>query len=189
LETAVPELTLDSLISTARPAGVHLTVTTNPIAATLYAYMDAAGVIWYLGKAESAGGRRHSDEISWFGQPRPFTELRLGLEAAVSEHHLERHMLAVADWRRSVADRLLSTWSGPGIDRARTELPENLTPTQVERFLIRVAVATGTRLLNSQGASMWEGPLGSFSDTLAQVAVYAQKEASHAGEHPADSAS
>lgn len=168
----IGELTLPDLVRYALKIGLYLVQTNDPARAPLYVYLDDRGIVRYIGKSEAEGGKRHSDHDRWFKDWAPFNQLRVGMKAAIAERQLNRVMLEYTD----SGARQLDTWHGDAVDFARIELASPLDVRQVEAFLIRVAVATGTPLFNASGASMWEGPWGSPLDTAAQVAVSAVQD-------------
>lgn len=168
----IGELRLPDLLRYAQKVGIGLVQTDDPVRASIYLYLDFWAIVRYIGKSEAPCGKRLSDHDRWFKDRAPLTELRVGMEAAIAERNLNRVMLEYTD----SGVRSLDTWRGEAVDFARTELASPLSVSQVETLLIRIAVATGTPLFNSQGASMWEGPWGSPLDTAAQIAVSAVQD-------------
>jgi len=166
----VPELTVKALQTYAGAMGINLE-TTEDLLAPLYCYVDSNRIVRYIGKAESTNGRRHKDQDRWFGPREPLTELRVGMEAAISERNLKRVLLDFQRFDSSKAQQTLAKWEGPDIDAASEFFRNAPNVAHLEQFGIRVNVHTGTASYNSQHASMWERPLGSPIDTAAQVAV------------------
>lgn len=174
-------MTSDQMIDIAKSAGIQLhdepTSTAN-----LYTWTDSEGNNLYIGKAAST--RRHDDEAYWKTLDHT-TKIYSGIVALLSENNAKsrplRHDPAMFEPGPLQHHVEQEGWAGGAIDSVleRLRQPDGAPTTEeVEQILVRLHIRTGRLIGNSQFASQWESPIGSFSDT---VAVLAADVARHSG--------
>lgn len=168
---------IEQLIKIAAGAGIVLEKA--PIdEANLYVLVDPDGNDIYIGKADSK--YRHNEEDRWKDLDY-IHRVVSGFTALVAENDAQRHPLHY-DPETFVPSRLKTHidaegWSGRGIDTVAARLDQQTPPTpeEIEQILVRTHVRTGRLIGNSQFASQWEGPIDSFTDTVAVLAVDAAR--------------
>lgn len=142
----------------------------------LYALVDPEGNNVYVGKAASKARHLYEDAAGFEDYSR---RTYSGFVAMMYENETTRRPLIYDDvtFGSDALCALLEEheWSGSSVDALRERLDAGVPPTvgEVEQILVRIHVRAGRIVGNSQFASQWEGPIGSFSDTVAAVAVNA----------------
>lgn len=171
----IATLSVDKLLDAAARVGVLLTQTETE--GNLYIWHTSGREVVYIGK--SASDKRVNDERKWRNLD-PRDQIYSGIVTLLRANHAELQPLKydpdefeAARWRTLVeADQ----WSGAAILALQNDLATRpLTPAEVETLLIRIGVRYGTPLGNARDASQWENPIGSTTDTLAAITVYADR--------------
>lgn len=146
--------------------------------ANLYVMVDAEENNLYVGKAASKYRHLAEDAFKSLEYERIIS---FGFVALVAENDARRRALRYEperfDSSQMYAHIDSERWSGPAIDRLVNRLNTQVPPTveEVEQILIRIHVCTGRLIGNSQFASQWEGPAGSFVDTVSVLAAEAAR--------------
>ncbi|HWV50741.1 MAG TPA: hypothetical protein VN035_14925 [Microbacterium sp.] len=142
----------------------------------LYALVDPEGNNVYVGKAASKARHLYEDAAGFEDYSR---RTYSGFVAMMYENETSRRPLFY-DPAQFDAGSLLGLlesheWSGKPIDMVRERIATDMAVTveEVEQILIRIHIRAGRIVGNAQFASQWEGPIGSFTDSVAAVAVYA----------------
>ncbi|SMQ66974.1 hypothetical protein SAMN06295909_1381 [Plantibacter sp. VKM Ac-1784] len=176
---------LSQLRSIAEAGGI--TLLDHPIdTANLYALVDPNDDVLYIGKAASK--RRHLEEESFAGLDYEYGNV-IGFAALVTENDASRRPLRydpdTFDPATVFTYIAAESWAGPAIDRVVARLKAGAFPSasEVEEILIRIHVRTGRLIGNSQFASQWETPIGSFEDTIAVLAAGAARMSGVLGRH------
>lgn len=167
-------MTSDEMIAIAQGIGIHLEdAPTN--AANLYAWTDPDQHVLYVGKASSK--RRHDEEMRW--KSLDYTsEIVSGFVALLAENDARQRPLrydpSTFDPAPLAQHVAAEGWKGKAIDTVLERCRrQDGAPTveEVEQILVRLHVRTGRLIGNSQYASQWETPIGSFTDTVAVLAA------------------
>lgn len=169
-EEPFPDLSLEKLIAGAKNLGVNLHVTTE-LDASLYSYVDRAGVPRYIGLTNRSAGQRGRDQDRWLASGQPGEDTCSGFQNVVHRKKLQRVLLSYVSFDSGAAVQALKTWVGPAVDVALETFKEALSDAQVEILLIRMLVASGTPHFNSASASIWDSQTARPLDTAAQIAV------------------
>lgn len=171
-------MTIDQMTAIAAGAGIHLEYA-PPEAANLYAWSDPDQHVLYVGKASSR--RRHDDEQRWKNLDHT-NRIVSGIAALLSENDAQPHHFrygpAAFDPAVLAQHVKAEGWEGNAIDSVLERLRDESgapTPEEVEGILVRLHVRTGRLIGNSQYASQWETPIGSFTDTVAVLAADAAR--------------
>ena len=171
-------MTSDQMIAIAEGIGIHLEDAPTSIA-NLYAWTDPDRHVLYVGKASSK--RRHDEEQRWRSLDNR-SEIVSGFVALLAENDAQPHPLRYdpADFDPAPLTRHVGTegWEGKAIDTVLERCRrQDGAPTveEVEQILVRLHVRTGRLIGNSQFASQWETPIGSFTDTVAALAADAAR--------------
>ncbi|WP_209561067.1 hypothetical protein [Frigoribacterium sp. PvP032] len=161
------------LKSIASGAGIRLV--DEPLSsANLYVIIDSEGNDLYVGKAASL--QRHREEDTWKSLDYE-RKIVSGFVALMSENEGERRPFRYEptsfDKSKLPAHINAEDWHGESVDRVVERLASGEPPTleEVEQILIRIHVRAGCLIGNSQFGSQWEGPIGSFCDTMAVLAT------------------
>lgn len=171
-------MTIDQLKGVAAGAGILLA--DAPLQeANLYVLVDPEGNDLYVGKAASKV--RHLNEERW-KTLEYIDEIRSGIVSLMVENEARRRALRY-DSGSFDASKLKThisayRWSGGAIDTVLERLiDEGGSPTveEIEEILVRIHIRAGRLIGNSQFASQWETPIGSFTDTVAALAVHAAR--------------
>lgn len=166
-------LNVHDLARITKSVGIELEVVESIDEANLYALADQDNNCIYVGKAASA--RRHRDEDRWRA-PDFWRHNYSGFVALATANDAVRHAYRYRSDTFAWAEILKTAehWTGSLIDvvtaRARANVPPSTE--EVEQILIRIHVRTGCVVGNSQFASQWEHPIGSFTDAVAILAAY-----------------
>jgi len=171
-------MTSDQMIEIVDGAGIRLK--DAPIEnANLYTWADPDCHNLYVGKASSK--KRHDDEMRWKNVDHT-REIVSGFVALLVENHAHRRTLrydpATFDPAPLVQHVEAEGWNGSAIDGVLDRcVREDGAPTleEVEAILVRLHIRTGRLIGNSQYASQWETPIGSFTDTVAVLAADAAR--------------
>ncbi|WGW10608.1 hypothetical protein LWF01_10705 [Saxibacter everestensis] len=170
-------MNLRKLIDIALCGGIALKEVESE-AANLYAWTTAELDLLYVGKAASK--KRIEDEKHWV-QLDHTRQICSGIVPLLKENQAELHPLCY-EHQRFAPRRMLATiqeggWSGPSIAKTLSRLGDGPAPSveEVEQVMVRIAVRTGSLIGNAQFASQWEGPIGTFVDTVAALAVDAAR--------------
>lgn len=171
-------MTSDQMIDIATGVGIHL-ADAPTATANLYTWTDPEGHNLYVGKARSK--KRHADEAMWKTRDHT-TEILSGITALLSENDAMSRPLFYdpASFDPELLQRHVTTehWEGGAIDSVLERLRRTdgaPTVEEVEQILVRLHIRTGRLLGNSQFASQWETPIGSFTDTVAVLATDAAR--------------
>ena len=172
-------MTTDQMIAIADGVGIDLA--DAPLeTANLYTWTDPDRRVLYVGKATSR--KRHDDEMRWKTDLDHTSQIVSGFVALLVENDAERRTLrydpATFDPAPLVRHAEAEGWQGAAIDRVLDRCRrEDGAPTveEVEEILVRLHVRTGRLIGNSQFASQWETPIGSFTDTVAVLAADAAR--------------
>lgn len=166
-------MNVDDLTEIAKTVGIELEVVESIDEANLYALADQDNNCIYVGKAASR--RRHSDEDRWRAPDfwrhnySGFVALATANDAVRRAYRYRPDSFAWAEILKTAEN-----WTGSLVDvvtaRARADVPPSTE--EVEQILVRIHVRTGCVVGNSQFASQWEKPIGSFTDAVAILAVY-----------------
>ena len=173
-------MTIDQMIAIAAGAGIRLE-DAPPETANLYAWTDPELHILYVGKASSK--RRLDEEGRWKSRDHT-NEIVSGFVALLAENDAQPHPLRYDPAAFSPASLTRHVraegWEGKAIDTVleRCQRQDGAqTVEEVEQILVRLHVRTGRLIGNSQYASQWETPIGSFTDTVAALAADAARSA------------
>lgn len=170
-------MTIDQLCSATAAVGIRLDDSTVDDA-NLYVITDPEGINLYIGKAASK--RRHLEEDSWKEMDYE-SEIVSGFPILAAENDAQRHPLFYSPDRfdgTKLRDHITQhEWSGGAINLVLSRLEEETPPTveEIEQILIRTHVRTGRLIGNSQFASQWETPIGTYPDTLAALVADAAR--------------
>lgn len=171
-------MTIDQMIAIAAGVGIRLE-DAPPETANLYAWTDPELHVLYVGKASSK--RRLDDEQRWKGLDHA-NRIVSGFATLLSENDAQPHYFRYepADFDRAMLTQHVRTqgWEGNAIDSVLERLRDEggaPAPEEVEGILVRLHVRTGRLIGNSQYASQWETPIGSFTDTVAALAADAAR--------------
>lgn len=167
---------VDDLRLIAEGAGIELVSVdlSDEAHANLYVMVDSELNDLYVGKAASI--RRHLEEDAWKSLDY---ECRIvsGFVALMGENDASRWPLSYSpesfDGTKLLSHINAEQWHGKSIDLVIGRLTNAEPPTleEVEQILIRIHVRAGCLIGNSQFGSQWEGPIGSFCDTMAVLAT------------------
>lgn len=170
-------MTIDQLLNAAAAVGIHLEDATVDDA-NLYVITDPEGINLYIGKAASK--RRHLEEDSWKEMDYE-SQIISGFPILAAENDAQRRPLFYSPDRfdgTKLRDHITRhEWSGGAINLVLSRLKEETPPTveEVEQILIRTHIRTGRLIGNSQFASQWETPIGTYPDTLAALVADAAR--------------
>lgn len=170
-------MSIDQLLESAAAVGIHLEQDTVDNA-NLYVITDPAGINLYIGKAASK--RRHLEEDSWKELDYE-ANIVSGFPILAAENDARRHPLAFkpSDFHSERLQQHITKfkWSGKGIDLVQGRISSHTPPTveEIEQILIRTHIRTGRLIGNSQYASQWENPIGTYADTVAALVADAAR--------------
>lgn len=167
----------DQLLESAARAGIRL-VDAAIRESNLYVFTDPEEHTIYIGKAASQA--RHRDEARWATLDYE-SQIVAGFTALINENEARSRPLrydpASFDFDLLRTHIAVENWTGGAVDIVTARLDAKQPPTveEVEQILIRIHVRTGRLIGNSQFASQWENPIGSFADTVAVLAADAAR--------------
>jgi hypothetical protein len=170
-------MSIDQLLNSAAAVGIHLEEATVDNA-NLYVITDPEGINLYIGKASSK--RRHLEEDTWKEMDYE-TEIVSGFPILAAENDAQRRPLFYSpdgfDGKKLRDHITQHEWSGGAINLVLSRLEEEAPPTveEIEQILIRTHIRTGRLIGNSQFASQWETPIGTYPDTLAALVADAAR--------------
>ncbi|MGY5766566.1 hypothetical protein ACXET9_15370 [Brachybacterium sp. DNPG3] len=174
-----PVLRFEDLLAIARTVGIALEEA-PPEDANLYVIVDDQDVDLYVGKAASV--RRHAEEKR-FSNLDHTREILSGFVALWRENSARSRGLsydpAAFDPTAALAIIAREGWGGGACDGLgeRHRIAQAPTVEEVEKVLVRIHIRAGRLIGNSQFGSQWESPIGSYTDTLAALAVDAARTA------------
>lgn len=170
-------MSIDQLLNATAAVGIHLEEATVDIA-NLYVMVDPDGINLYIGKAASK--RRHNDEDNW--RRLDYEKYIIsGFPVLITENKAKRRPIRYRPERfdgNALMEHVTKHgWQGGAIDIVTARIHENAPPTveEVEKILIRTHIRTGRLIGNSQFASQWETPIGTYSDTVAALVADAAR--------------
>lgn len=163
--------TVEELIRYADHIGCRVETSDTP--SDLYALVTPPpdGHVLYLGKDESALGRRAANEARWAELDPEKWELS-GIITLIRRNNGKHVHLALKGFDVQKALESGKDWGGD--IPALTADDFVWTVQETEKLLIRIAVRLGVPIGNSQFASQWEYPIGKMHDRLAVWAVTAE---------------
>ena len=170
-------MSIDQLLNAAAAVGIQLDDTTVDDA-NLYVITDPQGINLYIGKAASK--RRHLEEDRWKEMDYE-NNIVSGFPILAAENDAQRRPLFYSPDRfdgKKLQDHITKhDWGGGAIDLVVSRLKEQAPPTveEVEQILVRTHIRTGRLIGNSQFASQWETPIGTYADTLAALVADAAR--------------
>lgn len=153
----IPELTVPALVRLLARGGVTIRETTDLDAAAIYAKVDGAGVIRYVGAAASRS--RHS---AWARMAATAHERRAeradraALDLFITERAWSHVPIEIVDVDPIAMRAALAEWTG--VDQAMALASSALTPRDIEVIIIRIAMMTGTVIANAAAASIFYRP-------------------------------
>lgn len=163
---------INDLLTITRAAGVNLREVPQS-EENLYVYADTEGYVLYVGSAASA--KRGRDEARFAAEGYE-DRLGIGFSALITENDGRRHSFHYdpADFTASTILDQEVQWEGAAIEPVHERLKSGEAPTllEVEELLVRIVVATGRLIGNSQYASQWENTVNRFPNVLAVMAAY-----------------
>lgn len=168
---------IDQLLKATAAIGIYLE-DTDYDTANLYVIVDPDGINLYVGKAASK--RRHLDEDKWKELDYE-NNIVSGYPALIAENDAQRRPFlynAEKFHGQSMRDHIVKhKWGGTAINTVVNRLDEGISPTvaEVEKILVRTHIRTGRLIGNSQFASQWETPIGTYSDTVAALVADAAR--------------
>lgn len=170
-------MSIDQLLKATATIGIHLE-DADYNTANLYVIVDPGGINLYVGKAASR--RRHLDEDKWKELDYE-KNIVSGYPVLVAENNAQRRPFLYNPDNfhgQSMRDHIVKhKWGGTAIDTVLNRLDEGAPPTveEVEKILVRTHIRTGRLIGNSQFASQWETPIGTYSDTVAALVADAAR--------------
>lgn len=171
-------MSIYQLLKATAAVGIHLEKCDDFDSGNLYVITDPDGINLYIGKAASK--RRHLDEDRWKELDYE-REIVSGFPVLVVENDGVRHPLRYDPKQfdgQTLSDHISKHgWSGGGIDKVNDRLRNDVPPTveEIEKILVRTHIRTGRLIGNSQFASQWETPIGTYSDTVAALVADAAR--------------
>lgn len=170
-------MSIDQLLKATAAIGIHLE-DADYDTANLYVIVDPDGINLYVGKAASK--RRHLDEDKWKELDYE-KNIVSGYPVLVAENDAQRRPFLYNPENfhdQSMRDHIVKhEWGGTAIDAVLNCLDTGVPPTveEVEKILVRTHIRTGRLIGNSQFASQWETPIGTYSDTVAALVADAAR--------------
>jgi hypothetical protein len=160
---------IPEMVEILRIAGVTLTRAEEGNE-TLYVWADSGDVIAYVGK--SASERRLKEELRWAGSCSD-VEFSSGFARLCSTNGLTPSGFSY-QFDQGIARSIVHDWHGGAIDDFVLFVgTANFSPTNanIEKLMIRIAVASGAVIANCSSAGLWDNQIGNPLDTWAQLAV------------------
>ncbi|PCC45863.1 hypothetical protein [Brevibacterium aurantiacum] len=170
-------MSIDQLLKATAAIGIHLE-DADYDTANLYVMVDPDGINLYIGKAASK--RRHLEEDNWKELDYE-QKIVSGYPVLMVENDACRRPLLYTpeNFRGTkLRDHIVKhKWGGDAIDTVLNRLNNETPPTveEVEKILVRTHIRTGRLIGNSQFASQWETPIGTYSDTVAALVADAAR--------------